>query len=167
MQWKRLGIYYLPFFLNCCMLGNVRASQNSWWSDQIEGDAGGRTVNRQRSCEQSDHQAFSSPPAQVQRQPVSSYRAEVLCLIIWNREWEWKYGSGVAYNGGETTSTGEWEKGKNTVYLDDLESWDQTIIAIDVLPPLQVLLKKMFGPDANDQGLADMLHKIESLFQQR
>ena len=89
------------------MLGNVRASQNSWWSDQIKGDARGRTVNRQRSCEQSDHQAFSSPPAQVQRQPVSSYRAEVLRLIIWNREWEWKYGSGVAYDGGETTSTGE------------------------------------------------------------
>ena len=46
--------------------------------------------------------------------------------------------------------------------MDDLES-----IAVDVLPPLQVLLKKMFGPDANDQSLADMLHKIESLFQQR
>jgi hypothetical protein len=32
---------------------------------------------------------------------------------------------------------------------------------------LQVLLKKMFGPDVGDQGLADMLHKVESLFQER
>ncbi len=31
----------------------------------------------------------------------------------------------------------------------------------------QVVLKKMFGPDVGDQGLADMLHKIESLFQER
>ena len=31
----------------------------------------------------------------------------------------------------------------------------------------QVLLKKIFGPDIGDQGLADMLHKIESLYQER
>ena len=36
-----------------------------------------------------------------------------------------------------------------------------------IMHDLQVLLKKMFGQDAGEQGLADMLHKVESLFQER
>lgn len=53
-----------------------------------------------------------------------------------------------------------------TLRLPDIYYYMPGLSVANVLC-IQVLLKKMFGPDVGDQGLADMLHKIESLFQER